>query len=253
MNKFFKKIFAYFYNKYYLKRQTDGKFHPVIFYSLKSTNLFLRVLTSFFPLELRKRFSNLVTSSRIVEEPFILQNIGLERGNKVLDFGCVYSKISLELASLGYQVTGVDLNDYPYAHPNFHFLKGNFLENRFLNSSFDGVIALSALEHIGIDYYYGGPVLEEGDKKVIKEIYRILKTSGKFLLTVPFGKRKIMPGQRVYDIESLNSLLSGFTIEKEEFYEYKDGAWLPQKREIAATIDFSEKHQAVALIVCSKP
>jgi SAM-dependent methyltransferase len=252
MNKFFKKIFIYFSDKYYLKRQADAKFNPVIFYSLKSANPLLRVITSFFPLELRKKFSNLVMSSRIVEEPFVLQNIGLERGSKILDIGCAYSKISLELASLGYQLTGIDLNDYPYTHPNFRFLKGNFLENKFLDSSLDGVIALSTLEHIGIDCY-GGPLLEEGDKKAVKEIYRILKPGGKFILTLPFGKRKIMPGQRVYDMESLDDLLNDFAREKEEFYEYNNDAWLPQKRELIATIDFSEKHQAVALVVCLKP
>lgn len=251
MSKFLRKIIAYFSNRYYLKRQADADFNPVVFYSLKSDNAFLRAITSFLPLIARKRLSKLVVNSRIVEEPFVFQNLNLEKGAKTLDLGCCYSKVSLQLASLGYKTAGVDLNDYKYLHPNLQFVRGNFLEKQFPNNYFDCVVAISTVEHIGLDCY-GGSLIEGGDQKTIKKIHKILKLGGIFIITVPFGRREIMKTQRVYDTQSLSNLLREFKIEKEEYYEYSHGFWKKVKKEELARIRFSEDNQGLALILGRK-
>lgn len=251
MSKFLKEIIAYFSERYYLKRQADANFSPVVFYSLRSKSVVLRAITSFLPLNIRKRLSKLVVTSRIVEEPFVFQSLNLEKKAKILDLGCCYSKVSLQFASLGYRTTGVDLNDYKYLHPNLRFVKGNFLEKQFLNNYFDCVVAISTIEHIGLDCY-GGPLIEGGDQRTIKKIHRILKPGGIFIVTLPFGRKEMMKTQRVYDGKSLGTLLGEFKIEKEEYYEYSLGFWKKVKKEELSRIRFSEDNQGLALILGRK-
>ena len=57
---------------------------------------------------------NIVINERIVEIPFVFQNLILKKGSKVLEFGCCQSSLAMQLASLGYRVTGVDFNDYEF-------------------------------------------------------------------------------------------------------------------------------------------
>jgi len=251
MKKILKRIINYFSNKFYLKRQADTEFNPVIYYSLKSENKFLKIIGVFLPFFIRKRLSILITNSRIVEEPFVFMNLDFPKESKILDLGCCYSKISLQLASLGCKVTGVDLNKYNYRHPNFEFIRKDFLEVDFPDDYFDCVLSVSTIEHIGLDCY-GGKVIEGGDKKTVEKIYRILKKGGKFIITVPFGKAKLMEGQRVYDENLLGQLLSSFQIEKEKYFSYKEGSWLSAEKSFLADIDFSDNSQGVALLVCKK-
>lgn len=71
--------------------------------------------------------------SRIFEYPLIFQNLDLESG-RMLDVGCCGSKLPIELASLGYEVYGIDVNDYPLTHPNFIFIKQDVINSTFLGS-----------------------------------------------------------------------------------------------------------------------
>jgi SAM-dependent methyltransferase len=253
MRKFIKKIINHLSQSYYYKRQADSKFAPIIYYSPRFKNIVSRTIISFLPLFLRKRFSKLEINPRIFEEPFIFQNINLKKGSKILDIGCCDSKISLQLSTLGYKVTGIDLRNYGYFHPNFKFIKGNFLENQFPDDYFDYVIAISTIEHIGLDAY-GGSLIKDGDKKTVKEIYRILKKRGKFLLTLPFGKKKITKNQRIYDSDSLGDLLRDFRVEKEEYYKAEEDMnyWIPVEKEDLSSLDYRNEVQGIALLSCQK-
>lgn len=66
-------------------------------------------------------------SERFVEYAFVLQNID-EGKLKVLDVGCHGTLFPIMLASLGYNVVGIDLKSYGYTHPHFKFVKGDILE-----------------------------------------------------------------------------------------------------------------------------
>ena len=70
-----------------------------------------------------------VVSERIVEYPLVFQQFA-KMGKKVqtiLDFGCVEDLLPIHLASLGYKVTGLDLRQYPFTHPNFEFVRADIL------------------------------------------------------------------------------------------------------------------------------
>jgi SAM-dependent methyltransferase len=204
-----------------------------------------------------RRGYKLITNERIVEVPFVYQNFDLPVGARVLDFGCSESKVSVELASLGYNVTGTDINDYPFTHPNFRFIKGNFLDSPFEDESFDAVVAISAVEHCGLSAY-GSQEFSDGDKRVMEQMHRILKNGGKLLLTVPYGKKGLLPGpfaQRVYNRDSLDKLLDGFNVIKEEYFIGSGREhWLPATKEELSGVDSVSKGytQGVACIVAVK-
>jgi SAM-dependent methyltransferase len=229
-----------------------------IYFQIKNTskNILSRVIRSQFHSRFKKDYE-VITNERIVEIPFVYQNLSLSKRSTVLDFGCCESKLSIELASLGYIVTGVDVNDFPLTHPNFHFVKGNFLKNTFLSESFDAVIAISSIEHCGLPAY-GAEEFSEGDIKVVEEIYRILNKGGRFILTVPFGKMALVSGPfgyRVYDWYALKSLLSKFSITAEEYFVGRDRQyWLPVTRDELSKVDSVSKGfvQGVACIVAAK-
>jgi len=197
---------------------------------------------------------DLVVVERVVEIPFVLQHVPPGSNTKVLDFGCTESPLPIHLASLGYQVTGVDLRPYPYAHPGFRFVHGDFIRVRFPDAEFDAVVAVSAIEHCGLGQY-GEKESVHDDVAIVREIRRVLKRGGRLLLTVPFGR----PGQtswyRVYDKARLDTLLADFVVQKIEYYVGENRRnWRPADEAEIAKVDSvsSGFAQGVACVVAVK-
>jgi uncharacterized repeat protein (TIGR01451 family) len=168
--------------------------------------------TKFFKSQLR-----IDCNERIVEIPFVLQNLVSTTGMTILDFGCAESVLPIYLATQGAQVLGVDLREYDFEHPNFRFCKGDFLNNDFSDAYFDAVVAVSSVEHVGLNVY-GSRAYESGDNKVVREFRRVLKSGGVLILTVPFGKRYVDEELRVYDSQLITELTDGFVNTKRKFY-----------------------------------
>jgi len=89
----------------------------------------------------------IIVIPRIVEYPLVFRNLELAYG-RILDVGCCESKLSIELASLGYKVYGIDTNNYRFTHPNFQFIKADITRMLFPNDFFDYVISVSTLQNI---------------------------------------------------------------------------------------------------------
>jgi 2-polyprenyl-3-methyl-5-hydroxy-6-metoxy-1,4-benzoquinol methylase len=198
------------------------------------------------------------TTERIIEKAWIFRHLsGALAGAKLLDVGCSESLLAIELASNGFQVTGIDIRPYPLLHPNFEFLICDICKSNLPSSQYDIAIALSTIEHVGLGWY-SDPRGDTYDFMAIEEIYRLLKPGGQLLMTVPFGQSARTPVHRIYNSESLRHLLRNFTVEKAEYGIKTDGrTWVaPVAEEIAA----QQRHDpasyapsAVAMTICSKP
>ena len=205
---------------------------------------------------LANRLYELFIGERVVEYPFVLLNMPRGR-SKVLDVGCWGSQIPIELASLGHKVYGIDVVNYPLRHPNFTFLQGDICHTPFAPDFFDVVIAVSTIEHIGLGRY-GDPAHSGGDKKAIREIGRILKPGGRLIITVPFGKKAVFcfrgaPLHRVYDLPSLEELLSQLKITRIQCSVKQEGNWLLSSSDEAQGVEGEGREvKAVALIVAKK-
>ncbi len=198
------------------------------------------------------------THERIVEKGWVFRHLSdLPVNSRILDVGCAESILSIELASSGFRVTGMDVQFHPLGHPNFIFIQGDICRSQLDPASFDAVIALSTIEHIGLGYY-GEATGDSGDRTAVEEICRLLKKGGRFLITVPYGKRAVTPLHRIYDERSLQSLLRGFKLKKAEYaIKVDDKTWFsPVPQEEAAEREYDSRNyfpSAVAMIHCVKP
>ncbi len=161
-------------------------------------------------------------TDRYIEYPFVTRNLPKPPA-KVLDVGCAGSFFPLILAGFGYNVCGIDIREFAVTNrikfDNFRFIQEDIRQASLSDNYFDAVTAVSTIEHIGIGGRYGMNDDLQGDKKTLEEIRRVLKPGGVALLTIPFGRAKIVkPYLRVYDAARLDYLAEGFVIESKEFY-----------------------------------
>lgn len=162
----------------------------------------IRKLSLFF--EPRKIHIN----ERILELPFVLQR--LPYGAKVLDVGSSSSALALQLACLGYEVTGIDVRPYSFQHKNLRFYQEDIANCSILRNSHDFAILISTLEHMGLGSYGDSTLLS--DKEFLDLVAALVKPRGQILVTFPFGARFEGSWYRVYDNDSLHTLLTGYEI-----------------------------------------
>ncbi len=182
-------------------------------------------------------------SERLVEIPFLFRNIVPTPAN-VLDIGSCESIYPIQLAMLGYNVTGIDIRDYPFNNKNFKFIKADiFKTNELKKDSFDAVLNISTLEHFGLLSYGNNEKDPDADYNAMKIIKEILKENGQIIFTAPFGKRsRILEFERIYNTRELNYLLHGFKIINKRYYEvYKDKEIFRISKEQAEEIENDEK------------
>lgn len=180
-----------------------------------------------------------VLNSRMLEYPFVIAKLdGCQRG-RVLDVGCTDggNLVAPILASLGWEVYGVDTRHFGFRHPNFRFVHEDVREMSFPDDFFDCAYAISTLEHVGLAGRYAVRVDDpDGDFRAVAEVRRVVRPGGRFLLTVPYGRGGVVrPMERVYSRERLRRLLARWAREDERYW-YLDnaGEWHEVSEETAA-------------------
>jgi len=169
---------------------------------------------------------NIIVTERVIEFPFVFRVLKKGEGMKVFEFGCANSLLSYQLVNSGYMVSGIDLRDYKLPNRNFTFIKGNLFEVNLPKNQFDAVIAVSALEHIGLAAYKEKQNPNHTDAKAVEIFHEILKPNGQLIITVPAGLKDEHHFFRIYDDDSLVQLLNKFSIEKKEYYaKYNNTDW----------------------------
>jgi len=112
------------------------------------------------------------------EKRKIIDLFGDVKNKKVLDIGCGTGRLISDLLDRGAIITGVDVskNMLEVARkkfPKVHFIEGDIRKIPFKDDSFDFVIATFVIVH-----------LQQCElEKAFDEVYRVLKPSGKFILT----------------------------------------------------------------------
>ena len=176
-----------------------------------------------------------MTSERYAEYEFVLRNlISRNIKAKILDVGCSTSVISNTISKFGRnrcEIISIDIANEIGNH-GFPLIQMDARRIGFKDKTFDQVMCLSAMEHIGIadegaktknnDLNCG----MEGDALAMTEIWRVLKVKGTLILTVPYGRILIkQQGYRVYSKDSLSILTNKFIIIMKEFFGLKKGKW----------------------------
>jgi len=123
-------------------------------------------LASFLP--------RLRASERAVEYSWVMANLKPDK-NSVLDVGCCDSFLSHELLVRGYNAYAIDIRDYRERPTHLNFVRADVRYVPFRNDSFNQVIAVSTIEHVGIGGRYGSVEHRDGDLQAVQEMDRILK------------------------------------------------------------------------------
>ena len=112
--------------------------------------IFVKYRPSFDWLRLKsgRHLKSVYMNERIVELPFALHSVmSLPTGSRILDAGCTESPLSIQLAAMGYQVTGYDYRPYPYTHPNLDFVQGDLLNLPFGDETFAAALCTCLAVH----------------------------------------------------------------------------------------------------------
>lgn len=167
----------------------------------------------------RKKYAQLDINERIVEVPFILKNLPADTKAKALDVACCETIFPIQLASLGYQVTGLDIRPYELKHPNFTFLQEDICQTSLSANSFDVITCVSAIEHFGLNTIYGKSNQGTSDKNALESMFKLLKPGGKLLLTTPVAQQFYQSEfMKVYTPTQISQLFNKFKIVKQEYF-----------------------------------
>ncbi len=191
--------------------------------------------------------------ARVFEYSFVLGKLNSIQKGKVLDIGCSarLNFLPASLAMLGWEVYGIDIREFKLRFSNFHFSLQDIRGTSFGDNFFDAVYALSTLEHIGLGGRWGITSDDpEGDARAVKEVERIIRHNGTFLVTVPYGQRKIVGSlHKVYDKPWLRQLFSNWIIKEEIYYvRNHEGYWDSVAEERAALVDNESGDESIALL-----
>ena len=153
-------------------------------------------------------------SERIVEVPYVIGTIlrDLLAGARILDFGASESTVSLSLASMGYRVTALDSRGYPFEHPNLTVIRTLVEEWDGSQEPFDRIVAISAIEHVGVGYYDSAETTRVDDRRLVELFGNWLVPGGSLVMTVPYGRWAVDDLQRTYDDAHLDALLVGWVV-----------------------------------------
>ena len=119
---------------------------------------------------------------------------------------------------------------------SFGLIINKLLDVDFPEGSFDLIINCSSIEHIGLAGRYGQREnYLDGDLEVMTKMRRLLKTTGRMLLTIPIGKDAVFPQlHRVYGKERIQKLLKDYTVEKKEFWiKNNKNKWVLSEESVA--------------------
>jgi SAM-dependent methyltransferase len=204
-----------------------------------------------------------MTPDRYAEYDFVLRNlIPLGVKAKILDVGCSTLAFSSKISNLSRnrcEITGIDIVN-EVGSQGFPLILMDAMSIGFKDNTFDQVICLSSMEHIGFDHGTIGPRYKDlgcrinGDVVAMKEIWRVLKDKGTLILTVPYGRLIVKQlGYRIYHQESLTILTNMFFTVKKEFFGLKSGKWT-ECNELEANdltlLDYSNQKFHSEIIAC---
>ncbi|MBU1863545.1 MAG: class I SAM-dependent methyltransferase [Candidatus Omnitrophica bacterium] len=178
-------------------------------------------------------------SDRKIEERWVIERVDKEKIN-VLDIGANQSPFPKKLTAMGFAVTIIDTRPLQNQDNTITIVCGDVRHTRFENESFDTITAISVLEHIGVAGRYGIHDADPyGDMRALHEMKRILKNGGEIFITVPYGKKNVLPINRCYNKKMTEKLFQNFDIVEQEFKVLgKDLVWHTVEERIAANVNW---------------
>lgn len=188
---------------------------------------------------------------RVVEYPWLISRLSHGRvldAGSVLNHPHILDRVLPEIESLTITTLQPEPQSFPERGVDYHY--GDLRELPFADESFDAVVCLSTLEHVGMDNsVYGSDVPRATDprgeaRRALGELERVSAPGGKLLVSVPFGRREDHGWFRQFDADDLADLLSAsrFAGAKTEIFSYSAAGWQRSLTRDAASCRYRDYH-----------
>jgi SAM-dependent methyltransferase len=194
------------------------------------------------------------TDERVIEIPWVLSR--LRTTGRVLEVGYAYAEPAY-LAGLlrsGVDLVGVDLATRDVGQ--LETVEADVRDLPFPDRSFDQVLLVSTLEHVGADNTVYGLEAEsdEGAREAaLRELSRLLVRDGSLLVTVPLGEPGDHGWFRQEDERGWTSLFAraGLFVEELEAYELGADGWRAAPSFDPAGVRYGERGPGASAVLCA--
>ena len=192
---------------------------------------------------------------RAIEIPWALARYRGEQ--RVLDVGHANAEAAYlaALANLGAsELVGVDLAE---AHiPGVHTVAADVRDLPFEDGSFDFVLCISTIEHVGADnavYGVAGAPQENGILRGLRELGRVAAHDARIVVTVPTGEDEDHGWFAQLEPAGWRSRFdaAGLALEEEEIYELGPGGWRSAPDFAPAGVAYASRGPSASAVLCA--
>jgi len=184
---------------------------------------------------------------RVVEYPWLLSRLA---GGRVLDAGATlnHAHVLERVLARGEELHLVTLAPEQVELPGATYDYADLRELPYENGSFDAVVSLSTLEHVGMDTSRYGADAPRGDpaaelERAESELVRVLAPGGTLLVTVPYGAREDHGWFRQLDRDEVEGLFSFANPSRDvDVYRYTAAGWQVSSLDQAAHERYHDHH-----------
>lgn len=191
---------------------------------------------------------------RIVEYPWVFSQLSSE-SITVLDAGSSLNHAflldRLPLERLKLTIMTLAPEKRCFWRRSLSYVYGDLRQPVFADASFDAVVSISTIEHIGLNntlLYTSESSKNENDilgfVPAVKEFRRILKPGGVCLITVPFGRREVYDWYQVFDNVMVEKVVNAFepTEMLADYFGYSSSGWHRAASHDLADAIFQDQH-----------
>jgi SAM-dependent methyltransferase len=191
---------------------------------------------------------------RVVEYPWLFSRLPIQPGH-VLDAGSVLNYSFLierpPLKNADLTIMTLSPEKRCFWNRSISYVFGDLRKTFFADATFDVVISVSTIEHIGLDntlLYTSDASKKEADSlgfiPAVAEFKRVLKPGGLCLITVPFGRRGIHGWYQVFDMDLVGKLIGAFRPADYtmEHFGYSAKGWRRVQAEEIRDAEFFDLH-----------
>ena len=192
---------------------------------------------------------------RAIEIPWALSRVGGDE--RVLDLGTANAEpayVASLLAAPARELVAADLVEVDV--PGLRSVVADARELPFPDRSFDLVLCVSTLEHVGRDNrVYGVESAREGGiEEALAELRRVLDRRGRLVVTVPCGEREEHEWFLQDEPAGWNRafLQAGFAVEAQETYERRSEGWRAADEFDPTGVRYGERGAGASAVLCTE-